>query len=72
MNTTTNSTATGQVAGELREARKARGLTQAQLAGLAGCSLSIIGAIEAGAVPRQSAVVERVRDVLATIPKETP
>ncbi len=52
------------VAVELRELRLRVGMTQAQLASRAECSLSMIAVIEAGAVPRRSAVVGRLRAVL--------
>jgi transcriptional regulator with XRE-family HTH domain len=63
-------TASGRIGREVREARSRVGLTRAQLAGLAGCSLSTLGAIEAGAVPRRSPTLERVRAVLAQVDRE--
>jgi transcriptional regulator with XRE-family HTH domain len=60
--TTTNSNG---VSSGLRAARQAVGLTRAQLAGLAGCSVSSLGFIEAGAVPRHSQVLERAYEVIA-------
>jgi transcriptional regulator with XRE-family HTH domain len=48
----------------LRAARKAVGLTRAQLAGLTGCSVASLGWIEAGAVPKRSAVLERALAVI--------
>jgi transcriptional regulator with XRE-family HTH domain len=48
----------------LRAARKAVGLTRAQLAGLTGCSISSLGLIEQGAVPKRSAVLERAWTVI--------
>jgi transcriptional regulator with XRE-family HTH domain len=53
-----------QVGAELRAARERAGLTRAQLAARAGCSMSMLGDIEAGAVPRRSAVLGRVQAVL--------
>jgi transcriptional regulator with XRE-family HTH domain len=44
---------------DLREARERLGLSRAQLAGLAGCGLASLGAIEQGAVPERSEVLER-------------
>jgi transcriptional regulator with XRE-family HTH domain len=52
---------------ELRRARESAGITRARLAGLAGCSLSQLAAIETGAVPKRSVVLDRVREVLATL-----
>ena len=52
---------------ELRAAREARGITRAQLAGLAQCSLASLDRIEQGAVPRRSAVLARAWDALADI-----
>jgi transcriptional regulator with XRE-family HTH domain len=48
----------------LRAARNAVGLTRAQLAGLTGCSISSLGLIEQGAVPKRSAVLERAWTVI--------
>lgn len=42
----------------LREARERAGLTRIELATLVGCSLSQLANIEAGAVPKQSKVLE--------------
>lgn len=53
--TTTNTTRRGQ---NLRAAREGAGLTRAQLAGLAGCSLAQLGNIESGAVPQTSRVLD--------------
>lgn len=58
---------TGRIAEELRAQRRQAGLTQAQLAGLAGCSLSMLAAIEGGAVPRVSPTLERIQAVLTAI-----
>lgn len=57
MNTTT-------ATGNLRERRIAAGMTQRQLATEAGCSLTHLGDIEAGCLPRRSAVLPRVLDAL--------
>jgi transcriptional regulator with XRE-family HTH domain len=43
----------------LRAAREQAGLTRAQLAGIARCSISSLGFIEQGAVPERSAVLDR-------------
>jgi transcriptional regulator with XRE-family HTH domain len=43
----------------LREARLSAGLTRAELASLVGCSYSMLGNIEQGAVPQRSAVLAR-------------
>lgn len=50
---------------ELRLARERAGVTRAELAGRAGVSLSQLAAIEAGAVPRRSAVLDRALRELA-------
>ncbi len=50
--------------GAIREARKAAGLTQQQLATLAGCSMAYVRVIEAGYTPAQSDVLPRVFAVL--------
>jgi transcriptional regulator with XRE-family HTH domain len=54
---------------DIRAARERAGLTRVQLASRVGCSLSQLGALESGYRPRQSAVLERVRDVLAKVPE---
>ncbi|MGI8845693.1 MAG: helix-turn-helix domain-containing protein [Thermoleophilaceae bacterium] len=56
---------------ELRNARLAAGLTQAQLAVRADCSLGSLGNMEAGAIPRRSAVLERVQAILDPYTHET-
>ena len=58
---TTTTTSQG---GRLREDREAAGLTRAQLAGLAGCSLASLANIEQGAVPKHSRVLDAARSVL--------
>jgi DNA-binding XRE family transcriptional regulator len=50
----------GYVQGRRRLAR----LTQQKTANLAGCSLSALTAIEAGAVPKRSRVAARILDVI--------
>jgi predicted transcriptional regulator len=64
-------TAAKRASAELRQTRERVGLTRAQLAGLAGCSLSMLGAIEAGAVPRRSPTLDRVRAVLTDAERKT-
>jgi transcriptional regulator with XRE-family HTH domain len=64
MLTTTQRTTIPAAASELRTARERVGLTRAQLAGLAGCSLSTITNIEHGAVPRRSAILDRLQAIL--------
>jgi transcriptional regulator with XRE-family HTH domain len=44
--------------------RKRAGLTQAQVARAANCSLAFIGQLEAGVLPRRSEVLPRVIAVL--------
>jgi predicted transcriptional regulator len=69
-----NMTTTNYNAGvntDLRAARQAVGLTRARLAGLAGCSVSSLGFIEAGAVPRHSAVLDRAFMVIAQMRGES-
>jgi predicted transcriptional regulator len=48
----------------LRSWRRSAGLTQRQLAGLAGCSLAWIAAAEGGYIPKRSPTLSRVLDVL--------
>lgn len=50
---------------QLREARKGAGLSQARTAGLTGCSVTHLQNLEAGAVPRKSAALCRIWDVIA-------
>ena len=50
--------------GSIRDARKAAGLTQQQLAQRAGCSMAYVRVIEAGYTPAQSDVLPRVFAVL--------
>ncbi|MGI8623714.1 MAG: helix-turn-helix domain-containing protein [Solirubrobacteraceae bacterium] len=57
---------------DVRSARQAVGLTRAQLAVRADCSLASLGNIEAGVIPRRSAVLERVAAVLAPETTEGP
>lgn len=52
-------------------ARESAGLTRAQLAGLAGCSLSSLAAIEQGAVPKRSRVLAAAWDALRALPTST-
>jgi transcriptional regulator with XRE-family HTH domain len=55
----TTATTTGSGGQSLRAARESAGITRAQLAGLAGCSLASLAAIEQGATPRRSLVLDR-------------
>jgi transcriptional regulator with XRE-family HTH domain len=68
MLTTMQHTTIPAASSELRAARERAGLTRAQLAGLAGCSLSTITNIEHGAVPRRSPILDRLWSVLADRP----
>lgn len=52
---------------DLRTAREGAGLTRAELAALADCSLASLGNIEAGAVPKRSAVLDAAWAALARI-----
>jgi transcriptional regulator with XRE-family HTH domain len=61
MTTTTNTACAGL---NLRRGRERAGLTRAQLAQLAGCSLASLANIEQGAVPKRSEVLERARCVI--------
>jgi predicted transcriptional regulator len=45
---------------ELRTARERAGITRAELARLAGCSLTFLANVEQGAVPRRSPTLDRV------------
>jgi transcriptional regulator with XRE-family HTH domain len=60
--TTTTSTAGAGL--NLRRDREQAGLTRAQLAHLAGCSLASLANIEQGAVPKRSEVLERALRVI--------
>lgn len=62
MTTTTTTIATTPDA--LREARVEAGLTRAQLAAAADCSLAWIANFEQGAAPKRSDVLPRVLSVL--------
>jgi transcriptional regulator with XRE-family HTH domain len=56
------------LADELRDARRAAGLTQAELAERAGVSVTSISRIEQGYAPRRRSLVERiVRDTVADL-----
>jgi len=62
---TTTTSGAGHLGEDLRAARQEAGLTRADLARLVGCSLASLGNLEAGAIPRRSAVLERVLAVLS-------
>jgi predicted transcriptional regulator len=62
MTTTTTVRAMGAL--QIPQRRRAIGLTQRQLAVAAECSLSALANIEAGCVPRSSAVFARIIAVL--------
>ena len=55
---------------DLRAARERLGITRAQLAGLAGCSLASLCAIEQGACPRRSRVLGQAWAALARVNAE--
>lgn len=61
---TTTSPAVGREACELRDLRKATGLTQNQVAALAQCSRAFIANVEQGYVPRHSPTLDRILDLL--------
>jgi transcriptional regulator with XRE-family HTH domain len=56
----------------LRERREAQGLTQRQLAALAGCSASSVRFLELGLRSERSEVIERVERVLTTLEQAPP
>jgi predicted transcriptional regulator len=56
---------------EVRERRGEVGLTQRQLATLAGCSLTFLTNIENGCVPRKSPTLERVLAALSEAEQRT-
>ncbi len=58
-------TTTTGVGHDLRAARTAAGLTRADVARLAGCSLAALGNIEQGYVPKRSRVLETALEVIA-------
>lgn len=55
VSTTANNSNRGR---RLRRERESAGITRAQLAELADCSIASLGYIEQGAVPRRSAVLD--------------
>lgn len=57
-------TATDDRGARLRAERERLNVPRAKLAAKARCSLAQLGAIEAGAVPRKSAVLARAQDAL--------
>jgi len=69
MNTTTTSGG-GRTRRDLRAERERAGLTRADLAARVDCSLAMLGNLEAGAIPKRSAVLERVYAVLAALNDE--
>jgi predicted transcriptional regulator len=52
---------------DLRAERTRLGISRAQLAGLADCSMAALGNIENGAVPKRSSVLERAFAALAAL-----
>lgn len=70
-----NAKATPPVGGTVRELRLAAGLTQEQLARVAGCSLSYIRLVEGGYRPSSAASSPKLRrllDVLAICTADAP
>jgi predicted transcriptional regulator len=65
--TATTTTIRADPASELRAAREEAGVTRAELARLAGCSLTFLANVEQGAVPHHSPTLDRVRAVLAQV-----
>lgn len=53
-------TTTSSVADEIRAGRTGLGLSQAALAGMAGCSIAFLGNLERGYVPARSEVIPRL------------
>ena len=51
--------------GFLGPSRRAAGLSQQQVAALAGCSISMVRLLEAGYRPKSGEVMERIATVLA-------
>jgi transcriptional regulator with XRE-family HTH domain len=60
-------TTTTEPGHDLRAARKRAGLTRAELAILAGCSMASLGNIEAGVIPKRSAVRESAWAVIDSL-----
>jgi transcriptional regulator with XRE-family HTH domain len=52
----------------LREAREAAGLSRIELAAMIGCSLSQLGNIEQGAVPKRSRVLDAAMAAIESRP----
>jgi transcriptional regulator with XRE-family HTH domain len=65
-------TTTDPVGRRLRNAREAAGLTRIELATMVGCSLSQLGNIEQGAVPRRSRVLEAAFAAIESVNDERP
>jgi transcriptional regulator with XRE-family HTH domain len=61
MTATTITTTPGS---DLRATRERAGITRAELARRAGCSLTFLANVEQGAVPRRSPTLDRVRAIL--------
>jgi len=57
---------------DLREARTRLGVSRAELAGLADCSMAALGNIEQGAVPKRSRVLERAWQALDSVKRTYP
>ena len=65
--TTESITSIGREGAELRELRQRAGVSRAQLAGIASCSVTMIANIESGYVPARSGVVTRIRAALSEL-----
>jgi transcriptional regulator with XRE-family HTH domain len=64
---TANANDTPQIGRDLRQARRAAGLTQQQVAMLAACSMSYVRLLEGGFMPAHASdVLPRVMTVLTT------
>ena len=69
---TTSQAIPQDVAAEVRTRRHTAGITQAELAGLADCSLAFIGNVEAGYTPRRSPTLARILKVLDRVNDSDP
>ncbi len=57
-------------ASDLRQDRERAGLTRQELATASGCSMSMLGLLEAGYDPERSAARERIEAVLDELERE--
>jgi predicted transcriptional regulator len=66
----TATTITTTPVSDLRATRHRAGITRAELARRAGCSLTFLANVEQGAIPRRSPTLDRVRVILDDAERE--